>query len=65
MLAAVAPHTHGNRIRPRRVAGGGGHWLFETASLSDFPQQARTRRVVEVERGGALETWMLDRVFPA
>jgi 3',5'-cyclic AMP phosphodiesterase CpdA len=58
VLAAIAGHTHRNDIRR---AGADGPWLVTTASLADFPQQARMFRVVAVAGGGyALETWMVD-----
>jgi 3',5'-cyclic AMP phosphodiesterase CpdA len=58
VLAAIAGHTHRNEIRR---AGAAGPWLVTTASLADFPQQARMFRVVAVAGGGyALETWMVD-----
>jgi 3',5'-cyclic AMP phosphodiesterase CpdA len=58
VLAAIAGHTHRNEIRRD---GPDGPWLVTTASLADFPQQARMFRVVAVAGGGyALETWMVD-----
>ena len=59
-VAAVSGHAHRNALTPRRGPGGG-LWLVETASLADFPQQARGFRLVETEEDGvALETWMVD-----
>jgi hypothetical protein len=57
VVAVIAGNRHRNAIAPRRQ---GPYWLIRTASLADFPQQARAFRLLRTSRGVALETWMVD-----
>ena len=64
VIAAIAGHTHRNQVQARPTPAGG-YWLIDTASLIDYPQQSRALRVLGTTGGGvAIQTWMLDHVFP-
>ena len=60
VVAEVSGDTHRHEVRLRRTPSGG-FWQITTASLADWPQQARMLRLV-VAPGGrrALETWVVD-----
>jgi 3',5'-cyclic AMP phosphodiesterase CpdA len=57
VVAALHGDRHRNRITPR-----GRFWIVGTASLADWPMQARLFRLRETAGGGlVLETWMVDQ----
>ncbi len=63
VVAALAGDTHDHAIRPVAGARGPGLWQVTTASLADFPQQARAFALRETPSGGVvLDTWAVDHV---
>jgi 3',5'-cyclic AMP phosphodiesterase CpdA len=61
VVAVLHGHTHRSSIRPYRPPGTPGLWVIGTASLADWPQQARMVSLRERAGGGVvLETWMVD-----
>jgi hypothetical protein len=60
VVATIAGDTHSNRVAPRHTPAGG-FWEITTASLIDYPQQARAFEIRATRGGGAeIDTWMLD-----
>jgi hypothetical protein len=61
VVAALSGHTHTSSIEPYRAPGRPGLWRIGTASLADWPQQARMLSVRATGDGGvAIDTWMVD-----
>jgi 3',5'-cyclic AMP phosphodiesterase CpdA len=60
VVAALNGHTHRNEVVARPTPHGG-YWLIATASLIDYPQQARAVQLRATSGGGiAIHCWMLD-----
>ena len=66
VIAAVAGHTHDNKVRYKTCAGGApGYANIQTTSTMDWPQQARLLEVVSNAEGQlALVTTMIDQAAP-
>jgi Calcineurin-like phosphoesterase len=61
VVAALNGHTHRSSIEPYRAPGRPGFWRIGTASLADWPQQARMLSVRATADGGVvIDTWMVD-----
>jgi Calcineurin-like phosphoesterase len=61
VVAVLSGHTHGSSIEPYRAPGRPGFWRISTASLADWPQQARMLSLRSTSGGGiVIDTWMVD-----
>jgi len=64
VIALVCGHAHVNRIRayPRAQGTGKGFWQIQTASLMDYPQQARIIELWNNGNGtGAIHTYVFNQ----
>jgi hypothetical protein len=63
VVAALHGHTHRSSIQAYRSADGPGFWRIGTASLADWPQQARMLSLRSTAHGGVvIDTWMVDPI---
>jgi hypothetical protein len=63
VVATLNGHTHRSSIEPYRAPGRPGFWRIGTASLADWPQQARMLSVRASRDGGVvIDTWMVDPI---
>ena len=61
VVAVLSGHTHRSSIEPYRAPGRPGFWRIGTASLADWPQQARMLALRSTADGGiVIDTWMVD-----
>ena len=65
VIAWLSGHVHAHASLWHESADGGGFWEITTASLIDWPQQARILEFIRADGGVAIRSTVLDHGAPA